>query len=446
MKWKASELARALSEWSLTGETSHLVGPDTEISGASFDSREIVAGQMFVPLIAERDGHDYVEDALRRGAAAYLSSRRDVIDRLGGTGILVPDTAIALRDAASWARTRFPVSTVSVGITGSVGKTSTKDFAVATLGSLRNVTANVRSFNNEQGLPITILNAPIDTDVLVLEMGMRGFGQIADLCRIARPSIGVVTSIGHAHTELVGGIEGVAEAKGELVEALPPQGVAVLNADDPRVRALSARTVATVLTYGEAPDSDVVIEDVQLDSSGCARAVIRRGSDHALVSLSVPGRHMISNAAAALAVGVALGLSLEPMAEGLSGVALSPHRMRIVTNRNGVIVLDDSYNANPTSMAAALRTLATIEARERVAVVGVMAELSDPATSHREIAQLADELGIRLVVVGTDLYGVEPMDTNAVIADAGSLGRGAAVLVKASRVAALERIVAAITE
>lgn len=445
MKWSASELVRALTERSLTHEASYLLGPDAEISGAHFDSRELTPGQMFVPLVAERDGHDFIDSALHVGAAAYLTSQREVHDRLGGTAILVPDTAVALQDAASWVRTRFPESTIVVGITGSVGKTSTKDFAAAALGSLRSVTANIRSFNNEQGLPITILNAPLHTDVLVLEMGMRGFGQIADLCRIARPSIGLVTSIGQAHTDLVGGIDGVAEAKGELIEALPPQGVAILNADNDRVRALSSRSVASVLTYGEHPDSDVRIQDVHFDQFARSRATIIAAGRSTEVSLGVPGRHMISNAAAALAIGVALGLPIDEMSRSLSQVTLSAHRMKLTRTKTGATLLDDCYNANPTSMAAALETLASIDASQRVAVVGVMAELADPESFHREIADRARDLGIRMIAVGTDLYGVKVAGIDEVIEDIGSLGDTAVVLVKGSRVAGLEKVVDAVT-
>lgn len=445
MKWLASELARALSEWSLTREESRLIGPDLEITGAHFDSREITPGQMFVPLIGDRDGHDFIGAALDAGASAYLTSQRDVVDRLGGTAILVPDTAIALRDAASWVRTRFPASTVVVGITGSVGKTSTKDFAAAALGSVRTVTANVRSFNNEQGLPVTILNAPLDTEILVLEMGMRGFGQIADLCRIARPSIGVVTCIGEAHTELVGGLDGVAEAKGELIEALAPQGVAILNGDDSRARGISSRSVAPVLLYGEGKDCDIRISDVRIDDRGHPRATITAAGESVDVSLAIPGRHMISNAAAALAIGVAVGVPLEPMATALSRANVSAHRMQLTRTRSGAVLLDDSYNANPTSMVAALETLSTIECSTRVAVLGVMAELADPQSAHRDIADVARRLGIRLIAVGTDLYGVDASVLDDVAADIGSLGREAAVLVKGSRVAGLERLVDAVT-
>lgn len=446
MRWLASDLVRALSEWSLTGEQSRLVGPDVEIEGAHFDSREIVAGQMFVPLVADRDGHDFIGDAQHSGASAYLTSQKDAIDRFGGTAILVPDTAIALRDAASWVRTKFPASTVTVGITGSVGKTSTKDLATAALGGVRKVSANVRSFNNEQGLPITILNAPLETEVLVLEMGMRGFGQIADLCRVARPAIGVVTSIGEAHTELVGGIEGVARAKGELIEALPPQGFAILNGDDHRVRALASRSAAPVILYGESEDCHVRISEVAIDDRGRTRAVLTSGGVSAELALAIPGRHMVSNAAAAVAIGVAIGIPLDPMVSGLAQAKVSAHRMRLVRTRHGAMVLDDCYNANPTSMNAALETLASIGSMPRLAIVGVMAELEDPEAAHLEIADLAKSLGIRLLPVGTDLYGVAPGDMSEMIDLIGSLPPEATVLVKGSRVAGLEGIVDAVTE
>ena len=446
MRWLASDLVRALSEWSLTGEQSRLVGPDIEIEGAHFDSREIAAGQMFVPLVADRDGHDFIGDAQHSGASAYFTSRKDAIDRFGGTAILVPDTAIALRDAASWVRTKFPASTVTVGITGSVGKTSTKDLATAALGGVRKVSANVRSFNNEQGLPITILNAPLETEVLVLEMGMRGFGQIADLCRVARPAIGVVTSIGEAHTELVGGIEGVARAKGELIEALPPQGFAILNGDDHRVRALVSRSAAPVILYGESEDCDVRISEVAIDDRGRTRAVLTSGGASAELTLAIPGRHMVSNAAAAVAIGVAIGIPLDPMLSGLAQAKVSAHRMRLVRTRNGAMVLDDCYNANPTSMNAALETLASIGSVPRLAIVGVMAELAESEAAHLEIADLARSLGIRLHPVGTDLYGVAPGDVSEMIDLIGSLPPEATVLVKGSRVAGLEGIVDAVTE
>ena len=438
MRWHASDLARALAECG----PCRVIGPDVEIDGASFDSRDLVPGQMFVALTAERDGHDFVAGSVEAGAVACLVSRPlegDIASRV--TQIVVPDTAVALMDAARWARTRFPAGTVAIGITGSVGKTSTKDLVATALSSSRRTVANVRSYNNEQGLPVTILNAPIDTEVLVLEMGMRGFGQIDLLCRIARPAIGIVTRVGEAHTSMVGGIDGVARAKGELVESLPSFGAAILNADDERVLAMRSRTDARVITYGESDVADVRVDALRIGDDGAARFTARTPSGSIEVALAVPGRHMASNAAAAVAVGVVLGVPLESIATGLAVATTSPHRMRIVRTRSGATILDDSYNANPTSMRAALETLARLSGRRRFAVLGVMAELEDPARSHDEIAGEAAALGVDLMAVGTDLYGVQPVDLEAATARVAALGDGDVVLVKGSRVAGLDRLV-----
>jgi len=444
MRFTASELVEALTSRNLHGESARLLGPDCHIDGASFDSRDVRSGQLFVPIVADRDGHEFIGDALAAGASAYLTSRADVFERFGGTAILVRDTAEALVDAAGWARSRFPASTVAVGITGSVGKTTTKDLVATALASGRRVVANARSFNNEQGLPVTILNAPEDTQVLVLEMGMRGFGQIDELCRIARPQVGVVTRVGEAHTELVGGIEGVARAKGELIEALPPQGMAVLNADDERVLAMASRSAAPVITYGESSSADVRIVDLRLDEMGRARFTVMHRDETTSVALPAPGRHNASNAAAALAVGIALGLPLSGMATALSEVEMSPHRMHLTRTRGGAVLLDDSYNANPTSMAAALGTLGSIDASRRVAFLGVMAEIDDANGAHLDIAERARSLGVHVVAVDTDLYGVQPVRLDEAIEMVRREGEGSAILVKGSRVAALDRLVDAI--
>ncbi len=438
MKLLASDLANAIG--------GRLVGPDTDIDGATFDSRQVLHHQLFVPIVAERDGHDFISDALKAGAAAYLTSRPELVEGLGGTAIVVDDTARALIDAARWGRTQFPASTVVIGVTGSVGKTSTKDLIVAALSSAKRVVANVRSFNNEQGLPVTILNASLATEVLVLEMGMRGLGQIDDLCRIARPHIGVVTRVGEAHTELVGGIEGVAQAKGELIEALPPQGVAILNADDERVIAMRSRSVAPVLSYGESSTADVRITDLHLDAHGCALFDISTPSGSATVNLSIPGRHMALNAAAAIAVGEALGVNLELMVESLRSASISDRRMQSKTTRNGALLLDDCYNANPTSMAAAIETLAQIPADRKVAVLGVMAEIENPDIAYTDIARLARANNIEIIAVGTNGYGPAPLTIGQVIEQLNQCDSSVAILVKGSRVAALERVVDAVIE
>lgn len=443
MRFRARDLVRALEKSGVPGVG--LVGPDVEIDGSTFDTRDLRPGQLFVPLVAGRDGHDFIEVALSAGAAAYFTSR-PVVPGRAGTAIQVPDTAEALQRTASWVRASLPASTIVVGVTGSVGKTTTKEFIVAALQGSKRVTANIRSYNNEQGLPVTILNAPPETEVLVLEMGMRGFGQIADLCRIAHPSIGVVTRVGHAHTELVGGIEGVAIAKGELIEALPPQGVAILNADDPRVLAMRSRSSAPVLTFGEASSSDVRIENLRVDELGRCRFRVVTPSGHADVALRLPGRHMAANAAAAIAVGEALDLPPEEVVGRLSEATGASRRMEMRRTSTGALLLDDCYNANPTSMQSALDTLAEIPGRRHVAIVGVMAELDDAERLHLEARQRAEERGIEVIAVDTDLYGLDGVDVESAIERALRLDHDDVVLVKGSRVAALERVVDALTE
>ena len=430
MRFSSHDVAAA------TGGT--LVGPDVAIDGVSFDSRTTETGQLFVPLVAARDGHDFVAAALARGAAAYLTSRPPQ----GGTAIVVADTLQALMDLAA-ARCREASATV-VGITGSVGKTSTKDLAWAALAASRRTWANERSFNNDQGLPTTVLNAPDDTEVLVLEMGMRGFGEISRLCRIAPPRIGVVTRVAEAHSDRVGGIEGVARAKSELVEALPSTGIAVLNADDDRVRAMAERCAGSVLLFGEAADADVRIERIELD--GLARAAFSVSTPWGAVEvrLGVSGRHMAANAAAALAVVGAVGGDVAAGAAALSEVRLTAMRMEVLRSTRGVLVLNDSYNANPTSMRAALDALAAIPAGRRVAVLGVMAEISDPEVEHPAILRYAVERGIEVLAHGTDLYGITPSDDP--VGAVGSLAGGDAVLVKASRAAGLERVAASLVD
>ena len=430
MRIRASEAAAGIG--------GRLIGPDVEFEGASFDSRSTQPGQLFVPIVADRNGHEFIGAARERGATVHLTSEPDPYRR-DGTAIEVADTAQALLALAQWARPRLDARVV--GVTGSVGKTSAKDLMAAACSAGRRTTANERSFNNEQGLPVTILNAPDDTEVLILEMGMRGFGHISQLCEIARPDIGVVTVVGHAHTELVGGLDGVAMAKGELVAALPATGTAVLNADDERVVAMRARTRAEVITYGAA--GDVRVSDIVLDGFARARFRVDTPWGSGATQLAVPGAHMVTNAAAAIAVSGVVGVDLAAALEALATATVSGMRMEVTIAPGGATIVNDAYNANPTSMIAALDALAAMDVQRRVAVLGLMAEIEDPERSHREIAQHAIELGLELVAVGTDLYGVEPVDD--VVALLGRLGPESAVLVKASRSAGLERVVAQLT-
>jgi UDP-N-acetylmuramoyl-tripeptide--D-alanyl-D-alanine ligase len=422
-----------------TGGTVH--GRDVDADGASFDSRSLRPGQLFVPLVAERDGHSFVAAAAAAGATMTLASRP--VDT-AITVVEVADTAAALMDLAAWARDRL--SSTVVGITGSVGKTSTKDLVRAAVGVGRRVAANEASFNNEQGLPVTVLGACDDTEVLVLEMGMRGFGEIARLCAVGRPEVGVVTSVAPAHTELVGGIDGVARAKGELVEALPAAGTAVLNADDERVVAMAGRTAAGVLTFGTAASADIRIGGLRLDDLARPRFDVHTPWGRARVALGVSGAHMASNAAAAIAVAVAVGVDVDAASTALSEATLSSMRMQLLTAPGGGLVINDAYNANPTSMRAALDALAAVDADRRIAVLGGMAELDDPGSAHRAVAAHAHELGVELIAVGTDRYGAAPVDGASVAQRIGPITPRTAVLVKASRAYGLDRIAAALVE
>ena len=433
MRLMASEVAQVAS--------GRLVGPDVEVSGASIDSRTLAQGELFVPVVAERDGHAFIDDALAAGAAAYLTS----VAPRGATAVVVGDTAAALVELGRHARNRFdgPV----VGITGSVGKTSVKDMVAAAIGADRPTHASPMSFNNELGVPLTLANCPEDAEAVVVEMGARGRGHIAWLCSLAQPTVGVVTSVGAAHTELFGSVEAVAEAKGELVESLDRSGVAVLNADQPLVAAMASRTVAAVLTFGRIA-GDIRASGVSLDDGLCPRFRLETPNGQADVVLAACGEHMVDNALAAAAAASAVGVGVEEITAGLGSAQLSPWRMEVTELSSGAVLINDAYNANPMSMAAGLHSLAAVDRPRRVAVLGVMAELGDRAAAeHAVIGDLAKELGVEVIPVATADYGLPPVDdASAAVAALGRLEGDTAVLVKASRAAGLEAVAAALSK
>ena len=435
MRFGAREAAAAIG--------AAVVGPDVEIDGVSFDSRSVAAGQLFVPIVAERDGHEFIAAARSRGAAAYLTAGLPE----GGTALLVDDTLDALMRLGAWGRERWgsanPARRV-IGITGSVGKTSTKDLAAAALAGSAPTWANERSFNNDQGLPTTILNAPDHTAVMILEMGMRGFGEIARLCSIGRPHVGVVTRVAGAHTERVGDIAGVARAKGELIESLPSDGIAILNGDDELVREMARRAPGRAVFYGTMPDCEVRIGDVTLDAMARPAFALHTPWGDFDVPLAVSGAHMASNAAAALACVGVLDLDVAAGVDALRSARLTAMRMDVRRLATGAVLIDDSYNANPVSMRAAIDALVELPARRRVALLGLMAELAKPAEQHALIAAYAAERDVELIAVGTDLYRRARADDP--LAALGSLSGDDAVLVKGSRAAGVERLVVAIVE
>lgn len=438
-----------------------LVGKETQVTAVAVDSREAGPGVLFVALPGERaDGHDFLAQAFAGGAAAALVAREV---EAAGPFVVVPDTGRALLDLA--ADERRGLDATVIGITGSTGKTSVKDLAAAVLGARYEVVASPRSFNTEVGVPLTLLSATPTTEVVVCEMGSRGRGHITVLTDAARPSIGVVTNVGAAHLEMFGSLDVVADAKAELVQALPPDGTAVLNGDDPVVRDFAGRTSARVLRFGTAPDAEVRAEDLVLDDDARAAFTLRTPAGAERVELSVPGEHMAMNALAAAACGIAMGMSAAECAAALKGARVSDGRMEVFRTLDGLRVVNDAYNANPVSMAAALKAARWMARGSAcVAVLGEMAELG--ATSeeeHERLGEIVARLGIeRLVAVGEAARriaagaireGVEPdrVETCDTIEDAlGAVRRvaqpGDVVLVKASRRAGLERVAEALRE
>jgi len=411
-----------------------VVGADVEFDGAAIDSRRVGGGELFIPLVAERNGHDFIDAAVAAGAVAYLTSEAPRAS--AATAVVVEDTAAALAELGRRARHRLPDRVV--GVTGSAGKTSTKDLLGAVMQAQGPSAVNEKSFNNELGLPLTLVNAPDGAQAAVLEMGARGPGHIRWLCDIARPTVGVVTNVSMSHTEFLGSIEGVAEAKAELVESLPATGTAVLSASDPRVLAMADRTAATVLTFG-VEAGDVRATGVALDAELRPSFTLETPWGTAPVALGARGAHQAANAAAAAAAALALGVPLDDAVEAMAHAALSPLRMEVHRTPGGVLVLNDSYNANPASTEAALQALAAAPATgRRIAILGPMLELGEGSVGeHRRIAAVAAGLGIEVVAVGTADYGVDPRpDEDAVP----PLEAGDAVLVKGSRAAGLERV------
>jgi UDP-N-acetylmuramoyl-tripeptide--D-alanyl-D-alanine ligase len=437
------------------------------IRGAAVDSRAVEPGNLFVALPGERtDGHRFLGAAVAAGAAALLVSRpldADQLDALGEvTVVRVPNALLGLQAIGAAWRARF--DPLVVGITGSVAKTSTKDAAAAVLSAALRTLKSEGNANNEIGLPLTLLRLGPEHRALVLEMGMYVGGEIATLARLGRPQIGVVTAVAPVHQERAGSLEAIEDAKAELVEALPPGGTAILNADDPRVRTFGSRTRASVIRYGLGDGADVTADRVEgRGVAGMTFELVAHAPRPARFGVEIValGRHSVQNALAAAAVGLVAGLPDAAIATGLatSWSASSPHRGAIVTVP-GLTILDDTYNASPPAMLAALDVLVSLPGRP-VAVLGEMLELGDAhAAGHRAVGEAAGRAVAELVVVGTGARAIADgaigaglpasrihavPDRAAAIALLPSLLRpGDVVLVKASRGAALEAIVDAL--
>lgn len=431
---------------------------DGPVTSFAVDSRAVGPGACFVALRGGRDGHTFVGDASRRGARLALVDHvpDDVRDL---PSVVVDDTADALTALGREARRRLRATVV--GITGSVGKTSTKDLTAAVLARRLRTHASPGGFNNEAGVPLTLLGAPGDAEVVVAEMGARFAGDIAELSRVARPSVGVVTGVSLAHSEHLGDLAGIVAVKGELLEALPPDGLAVVNADDGHGPALAARSPAPVLLVGREVSGDAAVRFAVLAVGPDLRPSVRIESPwgplEAVVGLR--GAHQARNAAQAAAVGLHLGVPPADVADALAGVRAAGLRMELSRSPAGVTVINDAYNANPASMRAAVDALRVLPvAGRRVAVLGEMRELGPAAPGeHALVGRLLAAAGVDLLVaVGggpvADLAAAAGAAGVAVrtAADArgageavlGEVTAGDAVLVKASRAVGLEAVAA----
>ena len=450
------EVARATG-----GTLSGVTNEHLRVAEVVSDSRFVTPGCLFVALEGtQADGHTFAAQAVADGATAVMSNRPAV-----GPTIVVDDVLVALGQLAWHHLDRMTDITV-IAVTGSVGKTTTKDLLAHLLEQVGPTVAPPGSFNNELGLPMTVLSADTSTRYLILEMGARQEGHIAYLCGIAPPDIAVELSVGSAHVGEFGSVEAIARAKAELVLALKSDGTAVLNADDPRVLAMSQLTVATVLTFGEGESADIRALDVTNDERDRATFMLRTPQGSAPVSLQVSGGHLVPNALAVAAVGSALGVDIETTATALSSAVIrSRWRMEIAERTDGVVIINDAYNASPESMKAALRSLKQIGAGHRTwAVLGEMRELGDSSTAeHDALGRLAVRLDIqKLVVVGSGArpihlgahlegsWGDEsryvPSVEEAVELVTQEVEAGDVVLVKASRAVGLEAVAVALME
>jgi UDP-N-acetylmuramoyl-tripeptide--D-alanyl-D-alanine ligase len=424
------------------------------------DSRQAGPGSLFAALPGTRaDGHDFAARAVAAGATAVLATRPT-----GVPALIVPDVPAALAALAAAVTALRPDLTIAA-ITGSAGKTTTKDLAAQLIETLGPTVSPRNSYNNEIGHPLTVLRVTGQTRYLIAEMSARGPGHIAALCRTSPPRLGVVLCVGHAHAGEFGGLDEVARAKAELPAALPADGVAVLNADDPRVLAMAGTTAARVVTFGRSPSADVRAAGVVLDEAGRPGFTLRTEAGSAPVRLRLHGEHNVSNALAAAALAGQLGLGLDAVAEGLSAAtARSRWRMEVTTRPDGVTVVNDAYNANPEALGAALAALAAMaRGRRAFAVLGHMTELGAQAGElHEQAGRQAARAGLAgLIVVGEEaapmLAGakadpswrgelLQVPDAAAAVTEVERLARpGDVVLVKASRAANLQRVALALT-
>ena len=437
-------ITRTLAALAHELEMTAIDDPGVTFSGVSTDSRAVEPGNLFVAVVGENfDGNKFLDDAIAHGAVAVVTSDTAPMDH---PRLVVDDTLRTLRDIAAIKRAEMSIPVVA--ITGSSGKTSTKDLLAA---ALPHAWASPRSFNNEIGVPLTVLGTPSDAEHLVAEVGSRGRGHIAFLMPAVRPDVAVITNLGVVHLETFGTTDDLADAKFELVESLTESGIAVLPAGEARLRRPHA---GRTMTFGEESDADVRISDVSIDDNGYPGFCITFEGHSAQVQLAVAGTHQASNAAAAMAAGLALGVDFDSLAAGLELATGSQWRMEI--HRGRFTVVNDAYNANPDSMEAAMRTVAAMPGRH-VAVLGTMAELGPLEVSeHERIGRLANSLGFAAVITVGDEPGIAsaagPIARNVPDADAAYAAITQIVddediiLVKASRAIGLEKLALRLAE
>ncbi|MDQ0766110.1 UDP-N-acetylmuramoyl-tripeptide--D-alanyl-D-alanine ligase [Streptomyces canus] len=426
-------------------------GSVTVTAPAVLDGRQAEPGGLFVAFAGEHaDGHDYVGQAGRTGAVAVLGSRPTSLPT-----VVVDDARAALQALAAHVVARLRDGLTVVGLTGSQGKTGTKDLLAALLSSTSPTTATIGSLNNELGVPLTMLRADAATRFLVLEMGARHIGDIAALTGLVAPDIAVVLNVGQAHLGEFGSRAAIARTKGELIQGLAPGGTAVLNADDPRVAAMRSLTDGPVVTFGRAEHADLRVTDLTLDRLGRPSFTLRTADASAPVALPLVGTHQALNASAAAAAGLAAGVPLDVATAALATASLSPWRLELRDLAGGASLLNDSYNANPDSTRAALDALAAIEGGRRIAVLGEMLELGDDsAAQHRAVGEYAASRAEVVVVVGESARSIADgageravvLADNAAAVDwlRGHIAAGDVVLVKASRGARLDEVAAAL--
>ena len=426
----------------------------TPFTRAVVDSREVRPGDLFVALPGERaDGHEFAAAAVRAGAAGCLLARP--IEGVGAaTAFIVDDTLAALQDLGAAWRTMLPVQVT--GITGSVGKTTTKWIAAAVLAGRYRVQANPLNYNNEVSVPLCLLELRPDTERAVIEMGMYSTGEIALLCRWALPRVGVVLNVGPVHLERAGSIEAIVRAKRELPEALPPDGVAILNADDEHVRSMAPYTRARILWFGTMEDAAVRGSDLTSHGLDGFECTMSHAGASRRVRVPLAGAHLLSNALAAAAVGLADGMNLDEVCEALTRLDV-PSRIRVVTLRDGIRIFDDTYNAQPASMRAALDLLAETPGRH-LALLGDMRELGPASQAeHRLAGEYAARVTALVLTIGDEARvlgeaaGAAGVKTHhcatredATAALLAELQPGDVVLVKGSHVLGLDYVVTAL--